>query len=395
MIAIRSHWRSASSIWCVVTSSVVPTSSRSAPSRSQTSRRAVGSRPTVGSSRKSTSGRFSSAVAISSRRSMPPDSVRPSRSRNEPRFIASTACVDALAPLAARHAGHAAVELEVLVAPSARRRSRSPAARSRSPARTASAVADDVVRRRRTRVPRSGAAASSARGSWSSCRRRSGRAGRRPRRRRRRTRRRATASTSPKRTTRPSTDDALGRSSTRASAVTGRQLLAARAQGERRLRGQPHELDAFVRVERGEHVGRRTAAAATARSATSSSPACGEPDDGRAPVALEAVPLGEPELLEPVDEPRRGRLVDADAVGELADPQPVVLGQHVERAAACSASASCRAPGAGRPAAGGSRGSPRARASRSRARRRAVPVHGDVIPASYNNCLMHGSLQRL
>jgi hypothetical protein len=43
------------------------------------------------------------------------------------------------------------------------------------------------------------------------------------------------------------------------------------------------------------------------------------------------VPLGEPELLQPVDEARRRRIVDPDSVGELADAEPAVLRQQVER----------------------------------------------------------------
>ena len=58
----------------------------------------------------------------------------------------------------------------------------------------------------------------------------------------------------------------------------------------------------------------------------------GQPDQDRAAVALLAAALGQAELLEPVDEPRRGRVVDADAVGQLAHPQAVVLGQQLERA---------------------------------------------------------------
>ena len=130
--------------------------------------------------------------------------------------------------------------------------------------------------RRRARGPRSAAAASSARGSSSSCRRRSGRAGRTPRPARPRRRRRATASTSPKRTTRPSTSTAGCRSPL---PLTRCELLAPRAERSRRLGGEPDELDALLGIERSEHVGGRTRAGGGLRRPRAARPRRRERDD--------------------------------------------------------------------------------------------------------------------
>ena len=78
-IAISWHRASASSIRCVVGKIVVLKFALSFINRSQTEFRAMGSSPTVGSSRKSTGGRCSIACAISSRRIMPPEYSRTSR----------------------------------------------------------------------------------------------------------------------------------------------------------------------------------------------------------------------------------------------------------------------------------------------------------------------------
>ena len=74
MTAMRSASRSASSRYWVVRRTVVP-SATSASIVSHSSSRLRGSRPVVGSSRKSTGGRATSAAARSSRRRMPPEYV--------------------------------------------------------------------------------------------------------------------------------------------------------------------------------------------------------------------------------------------------------------------------------------------------------------------------------
>ena len=72
MIPTRSASWSASSRYCVVRKTVVP-SSRSRRTSSHSVVRDVGSRPVVGSSRNRTSGSWISAIARSSRRRMPPE----------------------------------------------------------------------------------------------------------------------------------------------------------------------------------------------------------------------------------------------------------------------------------------------------------------------------------
>ena len=72
MIASRSHSWSASSRYWVVRKTVVPAALMRRTS-SQIVRREDGSRPVVGSSRNSTSGEWTSALARSSRRFMPPE----------------------------------------------------------------------------------------------------------------------------------------------------------------------------------------------------------------------------------------------------------------------------------------------------------------------------------
>ena len=73
MIATRSHSVSASSMWCVVSTTVRPDAAV-CRSRSHRFRRACGSSAPVGSSRKTSSGSCTSAQAIDSRCAWPPDS---------------------------------------------------------------------------------------------------------------------------------------------------------------------------------------------------------------------------------------------------------------------------------------------------------------------------------
>ena len=79
MIPSRSASWSASSRYCVVRKTVVPSSRRRRTS-SHSVRREVGSRPVVGSSRNRTSGSWMSAIARSRRRRMPPEYVPTRRS---------------------------------------------------------------------------------------------------------------------------------------------------------------------------------------------------------------------------------------------------------------------------------------------------------------------------
>ena len=73
MTAIRSASRSASSRYCVVSSTVVPAARRAPRSRPRARCRLRMSSPVVGSSRNRTGGRATSAAARSSRRRMPPE----------------------------------------------------------------------------------------------------------------------------------------------------------------------------------------------------------------------------------------------------------------------------------------------------------------------------------
>ena len=72
MIPTRSASTSASSRYCVVRNTVTPSSRASRATSSQSAVRLCGSSPVVGSSRKSTRGRWTSASARSSRRFIPP-----------------------------------------------------------------------------------------------------------------------------------------------------------------------------------------------------------------------------------------------------------------------------------------------------------------------------------
>ena len=74
-IRMRSASRSASSRSCVVSRIVVPSRSESRCTRWWNSRRASGSKPAVGSSRNSSSGRPTIPIATSRRRRWPPESV--------------------------------------------------------------------------------------------------------------------------------------------------------------------------------------------------------------------------------------------------------------------------------------------------------------------------------
>ena len=137
MIAIRSHSRSASSIRCVVTSSVVPASSRNG---SRCSRRS-GARSGRGrlSARRGTAPRPRSTARSRSRAPHHAARQRPRESVEERAEVHRLDRVgDALPALAPGHSRHPAVELEVLGGGAGRRRSRSPAARSRWPAARAS-----------------------------------------------------------------------------------------------------------------------------------------------------------------------------------------------------------------------------------------------------------------
>src|SRR6185436_4780711 len=89
MIASRSQSASASSRYCVVRNTVVPCSLIRRTS-SQIVSRLEGSRPVVGSSRNSTSGRCTSAEARSSRRFMPPEYPLMRRSADSTRSTSSS-----------------------------------------------------------------------------------------------------------------------------------------------------------------------------------------------------------------------------------------------------------------------------------------------------------------
>ena len=73
MIPTRSARTSASSRYCVVRNTVTPSSRARRATSSQSAVRLCGSRPVVGSSRKRTRGRWTSASARSSRRFIPPE----------------------------------------------------------------------------------------------------------------------------------------------------------------------------------------------------------------------------------------------------------------------------------------------------------------------------------
>ena len=134
MIAIRSHCRSASSIWCVVTSErrprllaqhLEPFPHEAPRGRVEPDGRLVEEqhlRPVQ------ERGRDLEPAQHAARQRAP----EPVEERGEVHRLDRLR--DPLAALVPRHAGDAAVELEVLRARSARRRSRSPAARSRSAA---------------------------------------------------------------------------------------------------------------------------------------------------------------------------------------------------------------------------------------------------------------------
>ena len=148
--------------------------------------RVCGSRPIVGSSRKSTRGECSRPRAISSRRFMPPENVRTRLARRSARpTISSTASIR-VATSARRHAVQLGVEAEVL-----RRRQVVVEGRvledEADPAADAQRLGDDVEPGDRARAPRSGAGACRGSRSSSTSRPRSGRGTRTSRRGPRRT----------------------------------------------------------------------------------------------------------------------------------------------------------------------------------------------------------------
>ena len=109
------------------------------------------------------------------------------------------------------------------------------------------------------------------------------------------------------------------------------QLFAAVPKRLSGLGRQSHELGALVRLERGQHL---------AEEALPSPPHGFDEDDAggrqidhdRPPVTLGAPPFRQTPRLEAVDQARRRRLVYANAIGELADPNAALLADHVERA---------------------------------------------------------------
>ena len=237
---------------------------RAAPaSRSQTSRRAVGSRPTVGSSRKrmlrpvQQRGRDLEAAEHAAR-----EVASQSRSRNDSRPMTETTCSMRSRRSRRGTSGDARVELEVLAAPV---RALSIGDRLRDVAEHA----DGCRARHGDNVSLAGGRKRGRRGRAQQHGRRTRRVvvlpapfgteqpERTPRARRRR-RLRRTATTSPKRTT---------RSSTSAPAVSPLPLIALRAPRSRRealcrrLLGEPDELDALVGVERLQHFGGERAVA--------------------------------------------------------------------------------------------------------------------------------------
>ena len=177
MTAIRSARRSASSRYCVVSSTVVP-SETSASIASQSPIRLRMSSPVVGSSRNRTGGRATSAAARSRRRRIPPEYVRTRRSpasdrsnearssRARSRECRAPEVVEAADHLQVLEAGQVLVDGRVL-------------------AREPDVLANLPPRRGRRRSPRRAPSPRRGRAAWSgsarrsSCRRRSGRAGRR------------------------------------------------------------------------------------------------------------------------------------------------------------------------------------------------------------------------
>ena len=81
----------------------------------QSSCRTCGSRPTVGSSRRTRRGRWTSARAMSSRRRIPPESLSTRVSRRSTRFAISSARLDGRAPLGASDAVEVREDEQVLL----------------------------------------------------------------------------------------------------------------------------------------------------------------------------------------------------------------------------------------------------------------------------------------
>ena len=200
---------------------------------SHAARRAAGSKPVVGSSRKTSSGSPTSATPRSRRRFWPPESVFDARVALllEPDERDHLVDVARLRVVAGEHRVHLAHGERSARAPTAggRRRSargtRGPAARDRG----------------RAPSPRRRRACGSPRGSRpsSSCRRRSGRAGRRPRPPRSSKSTPRTASSSPYDFRRPRTTIALTRCPARAARARRAGTTArGRPRGPRRRRPQ-------------------------------------------------------------------------------------------------------------------------------------------------------------
>ena len=185
MIAIRRASTSASSRYCVVRKTVTPSSFASRDTSSQRSARLFGSSPVVGSSRKITCGRCTSASARSSRRFMPPGVLAHAAAGELGQPHARDQLGRPLLPLVLRQALHRALEAHVLpgVEQRVERRLLERDADARPhPGR----LARDVVAGDERRTAGWAGAASSACARSSTCRRRSGRGSRRSRRGRRR-----------------------------------------------------------------------------------------------------------------------------------------------------------------------------------------------------------------
>ncbi len=113
--AMRSASRSASSRYCVVSSTVAP-SATSSRITAHSSVRLWMSRPVVGSSRNRTGGRWTSAAATSRRRRIPPEKVRTGRSAADVSAKRSSSSAARGATCGAWHLRQAADEREVLAA---------------------------------------------------------------------------------------------------------------------------------------------------------------------------------------------------------------------------------------------------------------------------------------
>ena len=105
------------------------------------------------------------------------------------------------------------------------------------------------------------------------------------------------------------------------------QLLAS---GPERLGGlgrQPHQLRALLGLEAGEHVAEEELPLGS-DPRHELLPGARQPDGRRPPVSGLAAPFGDAHSLEPVDEPRRRRVVDSDPVRQFSDAQATVRKQR-------------------------------------------------------------------